>query len=263
MSLFLYHCCILLEIKLTTTTITVCATKNLTVFVANSPQCLEWSRMAAVSRALRELSTRRIFFIEIQQQGIILAPMCLCEGKMWKSNVKNICHIPCRPVGVSTGQNTWYAGTNYDCWLLNHLPHMPAHSRQSERQYIIARTHTWQQYSISTSEAILTTKYGFNLRQNSPLNIENNKGYSGWIHVSVAHALIGPQLSLKLAHFCSDISWFPPQLFRYIPLHDLKRAGEKVLYATVPTSLPGDHCQVESPARGYCAKNNAYVNKAG
>ena len=77
------------------TQFTVCATKNLTVFVADSPRCLEWSSMAAVSRALREMSTRRIFFIEIQRQGIILAPMCLCWGKMWKSNVKNIFHIPC------------------------------------------------------------------------------------------------------------------------------------------------------------------------
>ena len=38
------------------TQFTVCAAKNLTVFVA-SPRCLEWSSMvAAVSRALRELS---------------------------------------------------------------------------------------------------------------------------------------------------------------------------------------------------------------
>ena len=35
----------------------VCAAKNLTVFVADSPRCLEWSSMvAAVSRALHELS---------------------------------------------------------------------------------------------------------------------------------------------------------------------------------------------------------------
>ena len=39
------------------TQFTVCAAKNLTVFVADSPLCLEWSSMvAAVSRALRELS---------------------------------------------------------------------------------------------------------------------------------------------------------------------------------------------------------------
>ena len=148
---------------------------------------------------------------------------------------------------MSTGQNMWYAGTRS---LRNHLPHMPAHSRQSERQNIVARTQTWQPYSVSTSEAILKTKYGFNLRQNSPLNIENNTGYtSGWIRVSVAHALIGPQ-SLKLAHFWSDILWFPP-LLRCMTW---KGAGETVLNATVPTSPPGDHSQ---------AKSRAYVNKAG
>ena len=54
--------------------------ENFTVFVADSPRCLEWSSMAAV--------------------------------KMLKSNVQNIFHIPCWPVGVSTGQNTWYAGTS-------------------------------------------------------------------------------------------------------------------------------------------------------
>ena len=61
--------------------------------------------------------------------------------------------------------------------LVPDLPHMPVHSRQSGRQNIITRTHTWHQCSVSTSGAILTTKYGFNLRQNSPLNIENNTGY--------------------------------------------------------------------------------------
>ena len=60
-------------------------------------------------------------------------------------------------------------------WLRNHLQHMSAHSRESERQNDIARMHTWQQCLVSTSEAILTTKCGFNLRQNSPLNIENNQ----------------------------------------------------------------------------------------
>ena len=39
------------------TQFTVCAAKNLTVFVIDSPRCLEWSSMVvAVSRALRELS---------------------------------------------------------------------------------------------------------------------------------------------------------------------------------------------------------------
>ena len=130
-------------------------------------------------------------------------------------------------VGLSECQQAKTRGTLVR--LHNHLPHMPAHSRQSERQNIIAsRTHTWQQCLVSTLEAILTTKYSFNLRQNSPLNIKNNTGYSGWIRVSVARAIIGPQ-SLKLAHFWSDLRWFPPHLFHYIPLHYLKRAGETVL----------------------------------
>ena len=168
--------------------------------------------------------------------------------------------LACQSVNRPKHVVRWYEEF-LDC-ATDHLPHMPAHSRQSGRQNIIARTHTWQQCSVSTSEAILTTKYGFNLWQNSPLNIENNTGYSGWIRVSVAHALIGPQ-SLKLAHFWSVIRWFPPPLFHYIPLHDLKRARETVLNPTVPTSPLGDHIQVESPARGYCAKNSAYVNNAG
>ena len=145
---------------------------------------------------------------------------------MWKSNVTNIFHIsiglpecqqvktPNYTVKLTRREFVKTRGT-----LVPDLPHMPAHSRQSGRQNIITRTHTWQQCSVSTSGAILTTKYGFNLRQNSPLNIENNTGYSGLIRVSVAHAQIGP---LKLAHFWSDIRWFPILLFQYIPLHDWK-----------------------------------------
>ena len=105
--------------------------------------------------------------------------------------------LACQSVNRPKHVVRWYEEFH---WLRNHFPHMQAHGRQSKRQNIIPRTHTWQQCLVSTSEAILTTKYGFNFRQNSPLNIENNTGYSGWIQVSVAHALIGPQ-SLKLAHF--------------------------------------------------------------
>ena len=47
-------------------------------------------------------STQKIFFIKIQRQGIILALMCLCQGKMWKSHVQNIFHMPRWPVGVKS-----------------------------------------------------------------------------------------------------------------------------------------------------------------
>ena len=173
---------------------------------------------------------------------------------MQKSNVKNIFHIPCWLVLSECQQaktrGTLVRGVSLIAQSLTaHAstpPAVGAAKHHSQKAYLTS----WQQCSVSTSEAILTTKYGFNLRQNSPLNIENNTGYSGWIPVSVAHALIGPQ-SLKLAHFWSDIRWFTQ--FRSFCC----------LNATVPTSPPGDHSQVESPARGYCAKNSAYVNKAG
>ena len=94
--------------------------------------------------------------------------------------------LACRSVNWWTGQNTsctWYAGYEE----FPDLPHMPAHSRQSGRQNIIARTHTWQQCSVSISGAILTTKYGFNLRQNSPLNIRKQHGIL-WLHTRVCRA---------------------------------------------------------------------------
>ena len=39
-----------------------------------------------------------------------------------------------------------------------------AHSRQSEWQNIIDKTHTWQQCSVNISKDILTTKYDFYLK---------------------------------------------------------------------------------------------------
>ena len=60
----------------------------------------------------------RILFIEIQWQGIILAPMCLCQGKMGKSKVKNIFsyHFARWPVGVKP-----YHTVLKVPWLRNHL----------------------------------------------------------------------------------------------------------------------------------------------
>ena len=106
----------------------------------------------------------RIFvFIEIQRQGINQSPMCLCEGKMWKSNVKNIFHIISRvaywPVGVSNHVVLKFSR------LRHHLPCQHGqHSRESERQNIIDKTHTWQQCLVIISEDISKTKYDFDLR---------------------------------------------------------------------------------------------------
>ena len=179
--------------------------------------------------------------------------MCLCYGKTWKSNVNNIYHIPCWPVGMSEHVVLWGVSR-----LRNHLPDMPANSRQWDRQNIKDRTHTWQQCSVTTSEDILTTKYGFNLRQNSPLSIDNNTGYSGWIRICCTCA--NRSAITQVGTLLKRHTLVPSPTAPLYSIAWLKRAGETVLNATVPT---GDHRQVEFPARGYCTKNSAYINKTG
>ena len=62
-------------------------------------------------------STREIFLM--QRQGTILAPMCLCKGKMWKSNAKNIFHIISRSSVACRSevkcQTTWYSSFHLPC----------------------------------------------------------------------------------------------------------------------------------------------------
>ena len=58
--------------------------------------------------------------------GIILAPMCLWQGKMWKSNVKNIFHIPLWPVGVKSNYVilrgvSWKRHYLIQCWVIVNL----------------------------------------------------------------------------------------------------------------------------------------------
>ena len=62
-------------------------------------------------------------------------------------NVKTKCKeyfsypmLECRSVNRPKDVVRWY---DEFPWLHNHLPHMPAHSRQSRRKNIIARMHTW------------------------------------------------------------------------------------------------------------------------
>ena len=137
--------------------------------------CIDMNVILDISTTIEQLyrqfwlpvngSTQRIFFIEIQQWGLILVLMCLCWGKMWKSNVKNIFSYPmlaCQQVGVKSNHMV-LLGVSWSHNNLNQLA-MSAHSRQLERQNIIDRMHTWPQCSVITSEDILTTKYGFNLR---------------------------------------------------------------------------------------------------
>ena len=107
---------------------------------------------------------------------------------MWKSNVKNIFHIPRWPVRVSNHMVLWGVS-----WLGNHLPHastQPAvgaakHHRQNA--YLTAMLgHYIGRY--------VTTEYAFNLRLISSISIDNNTNTLSrdWMQ-RVAHALIGPR----------------------------------------------------------------------
>ena len=82
---------------------------------------------------------------------------------MSKSNVKNIFHIISR-VGLSEcSQTTWYSS-----FPIAPSFTMSAHNRESERQNIIDKMHTWQQCLVIISEDILKTKYDFYLRYIAP-----------------------------------------------------------------------------------------------
>ena len=123
---------------------------------------------------------------------------------------------------------------------------MPAHSRQPERQNIIDRMHTWQQYSVTISENILTSKYIiFNLRDILSLSIDNNPNIiaGDWRQVIVSRMRESVHAITKLAHFWSDTRWFPPHASATL------RGREAVLNAIVPTSPPwSQSCGI--PARG-------------
>ena len=105
-------------------------------------------------------STQKMFFIEIQRQGIILAMMCLCQSKIWKSHVKNIFHIPRWPVGVKSN-SVILRGVSLIAQSLTTTCQQLAVGAAN----IIDRMHIWHQCSVTMSKDILTTKYGFNLRK--------------------------------------------------------------------------------------------------
>ena len=66
---------------------------------------------------------------------------------------------------------------NPDCAITYHV--------STQRQNIIDRNHTWQQCSITMWGDILTTKYGFNLRQICIDNKLHNNKRTLWVQNSV------------------------------------------------------------------------------
>ena len=177
---------------------------NLTVFVADSPLVMSGMikhgcpRIASPAWAV---NTENLFYWNTTTGNNSSTDVCLLRQNV-KIKCKEYFSYPMlarRSVNRPKHVVRWYEGFP---WLRNHLPHMPAHSRQSERQNIIATTHTSQQCSVSTSKAILTTKYSCNIRQNSPLDIVNNTGYSGRIRCQAITVRWNPRhlvTALKIA----------------------------------------------------------------
>ena len=102
-----------------------------------------------------------------------------------------------------------------DCAITYHTCQHTAGSRSSKT--IIARMHTWQQCSVTTSEDILTTKYGFNLQQNSPLNIDNNTRIL-WLDTCICRACVYRSAITEVGTFLKRHTLVPSLT---IPLHSV------------------------------------------
>ena len=145
-------------------------------------------------------------------------------------------------VGLLEYQTTWYS----DCATIYH--------HVSTQQAVRAAKHHGQ-------NAYLTAMYGHYIEGyfNNYIRLQSQRFHR---KASITTRILGirskrPQdgdqrvracanRSLKLAHFCSDIRWFPTLLLHYTPLHILKSAGETVSNATVSTSPPDDHSLAQS-----------------
>ena len=116
------------------------------------------------------------------------------------------------------------------------------HSRRSERQNIIDRMHTWQLYSVTISEDILT-KYGFNRRKIVLLTSITKRIFCLEIGDKVnriTHARIDPHNRQKLAFLMKrhTLVSLPTPLLHSVCMRQRGRGNS--LNGTVPTSPPGE-----------------------
>ena len=70
----------------------ICSDVNVIWLILNLSTTIQLAEMVSVAGKVGSQHGPHLksFFIEIQWQGIILASVCLCKSKMWKSNVKNV-----------------------------------------------------------------------------------------------------------------------------------------------------------------------------
>ena len=105
----------------------------------------------------------------------------------------------------------WSQTTGTSSFLIRAITYqltMSAHSQQSEQQNITDKMHTWQQYSVTISEDILTTKCSF--------SVDCTAKHRWQDRVSCMRTSV--RAITKLALWWSNICWFPTLL---PPLHSV------------------------------------------
>ena len=130
---------------------------------------------------------------------------------MWKSNVQNISlYIPRWPAGVELNHVVLQGPGSEefpDCAIIYRVSTQPVVGAAKHH-----RTHTWQQCSVTTSEDIVTTKYGFNLR------------FHHKALITTRILWLDQQADTLLKWHTLVPSPMPPQP----PWHEIKGAGETV-----------------------------------
>ena len=123
-------------------------------------------------------------------------------------------------------QTTWYSEEFPDCAIIYHVNIQLAVGAGKHKD----RVHTWQQYSVTISEDVLT-KCGFDLRYIALLNIDNNPiTLAGdWRHrVACRTCTNWSAQSPKVGIFneATNAGSLPLLIF-YTPLHDTKGPGKQ------------------------------------
>ena len=157
-----------------------------------------------------------------------------------------------------------------DCAIAYQLT-MSAHSRRLKQQNIIDRTHTWQQYSVTILEDILTTKCGFTDRLCRKASKTTTRILlSGdWRQVSVAHAPINRR-NHKICTLMKRNTLVPSPIASAIQSMHLTKGPRKQSKQYSANFSARRTIVWQNPAHGlwpcvylYCANNSTGVKQAG
>ena len=183
--------------------------------------------------------------------------------------------IKCKKIFFHIPRSDKPRGGTLISWLCNNLPAyqltMSAHSRRLKQQNIIDRTHTWQQYSVTILEDILTTKCGFTDRLCRKASKTTTRILlSGdWRQVSVAHAPINRR-NHKVGTLMKRNKLVPSPIASAIQSVHLTKGPRKQSKQYSANFSARQTIVWQNPAHGlwpcvylYCANNSTGVNAGG